>query len=187
MLKRCFVLLCLLLLTACATDSFARAPRTDAGAVAGQLTGGATRPYAVLVLPAGAGWAMNITTPKAYPDDDGNFLLPDLAPGRYVLAGFSDGQRPYWFNRKAGAGRCVIVRAGEVAYLGSYRLIEGQSAELTERFYGLEAREDRDAATVLARLQAQAGSAWAAVIARSLSRLPKPAPVRAYPACEVAP
>lgn len=185
--QRCLILLCVFLLTACATDPFARSPRTGTAAVAGQITGATTRPYAVLILPAGAGWAMNITTPKAYPDENGDFLLPDLKPGRYVLAGFSDGQRPYWFNRKASAGRCVDVRAGEVAYLGSYRLIEGQSPELTERFYGLEAREDPDAATVLGRLRAHAGSAWAAVIATSLARLPVPVPVRAYPACEAAP
>lgn len=185
--QRCLMLLCLFLLTACATDPFARSPRAGTGAIAGQFTGVTTRPYAVLVLPAGAGWAMNITTSKAYPNENGDFLLPDLKPGRYVLAGFNDGRRPYWFNRKVSAGRCVIVRAGEVAYLGSYRLVEGQSPELTERFYGLEAREDSDAAAVFGRLQAQAGASWSAVIAASLSRLPAPAPVRAYPACEAAP
>ncbi|HMM45963.1 MAG TPA: hypothetical protein PKE41_10095 [Candidatus Macondimonas sp.] len=185
MLKRCFVLFCMLLLTACATDPFARPPAAGTGAVAGQLTGMATRPYAVLILPEGAGWAMNITTSKAYPDENGDFLLADLKPGRYVLAGFSDGRRPYWFNRKASAGRCVVVRAGEVAYLGSYRLIEGQSPELTERFYGLEGRQDVDAAAVLGRLRAQSGDpAWTALIGKTLSTLPDPAPVRASPACE---
>ncbi|HBG51431.1 MAG TPA: hypothetical protein DDW89_06420 [Gammaproteobacteria bacterium] len=187
MLKRCLILLCLLALTACATDPFAKSPAAGSGALAGQLTGDATRPYAVLILPAGQGFAMAWTSDKAYPDEDGDFLLPDLAPGQYVLAGFSDGQRPYWFNRKTGAARCVTVRAGEVAFLGSYRLIEGKSPEITERFYGLEWTEDRSAADVLGRLRTKTGDpAWAAMIGKTLSALPDPAPSRPTPDCSQA-
>ena len=176
---------CLLaLLAGCATNPFEHAPAAGKGAVAGRLTGDATRPYAVLVLPAGQGFAMNVTTPKAYPNENGDFLLPNLAPGNYVLAGFSDGQRPYWFNRKVSAGRCVVVRAGEVAFLGSYRLIEGQSPEIGERFYGLERLEKSDAREVLEHLRAQTGDpAWAGMIGKTLARLPTPAPTRPTPAC----
>ena len=176
----------LALLAGCATNPFEHTPAAGKGAVAGRLTGDATRPYAVLVLPAGQGFAMNVTTPKAYPNENGDFLLPNLAPGNYVLAGFSDGRRPYWFNRKVSAGRCVVVRAGEVAFLGSYRLIEGQSPEIAERFYGLEWLDDSDsdARAVLGRLRAQAADpAWASVIGKALARLPTPAPSRPAPAC----
>ena len=178
---------CLLaLLAGCATNPFAHAPAAGKGAVAGRLTGDTTRPYAVLVLPAGQGFAMNVTTPRAYPNENGDFLLPNLAPGNYVLAGFSDGRRPYWFNRKASAGRCVVVRAGEVAFLGSYRLIEGQSPEIAERFYGLEWLDDSDsdARAVLGRLRAQAADpVWADMIGKALAQLPTPAPSRPAPAC----
>ena len=161
MLKRCLILLCLLALTACATDPFAKSPAAGSGALAGQLTGDATRPYAVLILPAGQGFAMAWTSAKAYPDEDGDFLLPDLAPGQYVLAGFSDGQRPYWFNRKTGAARCVTVR--------------------------LEWTEDRSAADVLGRLRTKTGDpAWAAMIGKTLSALPDPAPSRPTPDCSQA-
>lgn len=183
---RClFLLACTLaLLAGCATNPFEHAPDAGKGAVAGRLTGDATRPYAVLVLPAGQGFAMNVTTPKAYPNENGDFLLPNLAPGNYVLAGFSDGQRPYWFNRKASAGRCVVVRAGQVAFIGSYRLVEGQSPEIAEHFYGLEWLDESDAREVLGRLRAQTGNpAWAGVIGKALTQLPTPAPNRPAPAC----
>ena len=107
-------------------------------------------------------------------------------PTAQMELGFSDGQRPYWFNRKASAGRCVVVRAGEAAFLGSYRLIEGQSPEIAERFYGLEWLDDSDsdARAVLGRLRAQAADpAWAGVIGKALARLPTPAPSRPSPAC----
>lgn len=177
--------LCLLaLLAGCATNPFEHVPDAGKGAVAGHIVGDPTRPYAVLVLLAGQGFAMNLTTPKAYPDENGDFLLPNLAPGNYVLAGFSDGRQPYWFNRKVSAGRCVAVRAGQVAFIGSYRLIEGQSPEISQRSYGLEWLEETDAREVLSRLRAQTGNpAWAGLIGKALTQLPTPAPSRPAPAC----
>ncbi len=185
---RCLVLsLCLLaLLAGCATNPFEHAPVSGKGAIAGRIIGDPTRPYAVLVLSAGQGFAMNLTTPKAYPDENGDFLLPNLAPGNYVLAGFSDGRQPYWFNRKVSAGRCVTVRAGQVAFIGSYRLIEGQSPEIAQRSYGLEWLDDSDsgARAVLGRLRAQTGDpAWAGLIGKALTQLPPAASYRPTPAC----
>jgi hypothetical protein len=174
----------LALLAGCATNPFEHAPVSGKGAVAGHIVGDPTRPYAVLVLPAGQGFAMNVTTPKAYPDENGDFLLPNLMPGNYVLAGFSDGQKPYWFNRKISAGRCVVVRAGEVAFIGSYRLIEGQSPEIAQRSYGLEWLEEADAREVLAHLRAQTGDpTWAGLIGKALTQLPVPTSYRPTPAC----
>lgn len=69
----------------------------------------------------GRRYLIPLNNPKATADADGRFVLPNAEPGRYYLAGFSDGRTNYSLSPRSSHTGAVRVAAGEAAYVGSWQ------------------------------------------------------------------
>lgn len=72
----------------------------------------------------GKAYVGNINLPRGRVLRDGSFLFVNLEPGDYYVAGFDDGQAPYWLNYdEKGLRRSVLhLPAKGMVFAGSFQV-----------------------------------------------------------------
>lgn len=116
----------------------------------------------------GRRYLIPLNNPKATADAGGRFVLPNAAPGRYYLAGFSDGTTNYSLSLRSGHTGAVQVEAGEAAYVGSWQA-QPAGGDWSSGEFELVPAATPTQAELVEQLRARADfTAWMPALERSL-------------------
>lgn len=118
---RAFLLLVLALLAACASLTIPPPSAPDRALLFGHIEGPRIDIRQVYLHQPGRFYAVPLNNPKAEVDENGLFILGDIAPGRYFIAGLSDGANHYWLASASETDALTAVEPGHVVYMGSFR------------------------------------------------------------------
>lgn len=153
-----------LTLAACAGFPVGEPSAPDRGMIVGHIEMPGTL-RAVYLHEVGKAFVGGFNRPRAHIQRDGNFMFLDLKPGRYYLAGFDDGQAPYWIPHDEASIRQAIIelRPGGIAFAGSYRVSNIVAPRMGSGSFDLQRLVQPNERAVLRTLRdLTEGTGWAA-------------------------
>lgn len=118
---RALLLVVSALLTACAGLTIAPPSGPDRALLYGHIEGPRIDIRRVYLHQPGRFYAVPLNNPQADVDESGLFVLADIPPGRYFIAGLSDGADAYWLAAESELDAMTAVEPGHVTYMGSFR------------------------------------------------------------------
>lgn len=73
---------------------------------------------------------------------DGKFVVPNIKPGNYMLAGFVIGSEQNFLGKEA-LNYQITVKAGGIHYFGAYKYVEGEQKRFRPSTFSLEQDKGR--------------------------------------------
>ncbi len=167
-------LLLTLVLAGCAPAPVAPVAAPERGMIYGHIAvpGGLRQVY---LHEVGKAYVGNINLPRGRVLRDGSFVFVNLEPGDYYVAGFDDGQAPYWLSYdEHGPGRSLLrlPRRG-MLFAGSFRVDHVEAPAFGRGSFDIARVREPDERRVLRKVRPLTeGTAWAGRIDRRLQQLP---------------
>jgi hypothetical protein len=160
-----------LLLIACTGPQPLPAPAdADSALLYGALVAPRLDVRVVYLHQPGRRYLIPLNNPKATVDADGRFVLPNAVPGRYYLAGFSDGTTNYSLSPRSSHTGAVRVEAGEAAHVGSWQA-QPAGGNWSSGEFELVPTATPTQAELVEHLRARADfTAWMPALERSLKK-----------------
>lgn len=125
----------------------------------------------VYLYEVGRAYIGTINMPRATVYRNGNFAIPNLRPGKYYIAGFSDRSATYWltYSKPSLEKALISVGAGQVLFAGSFKVSNVDSPLFRNGSFDIHRVAQPGEQTVARELLPMAaGTAWAAALRKRL-------------------